>query len=62
MRAQEKILSRDELVLRVFGNKEHVSRRTIDVHVASLRKKLGKAGNLLQTVRGIGYRLDVIDH
>ncbi len=31
--------------------------RTVDVHVASLRKKLGPAGELLETVRGVGYRI-----
>ena len=31
--------------------------RTVDVHVRSLRQKLGKAGEMLETVRGVGYRL-----
>jgi DNA-binding response OmpR family regulator len=31
--------------------------RTIDVHVGGIRKKLGEAGKLIQTVRGIGYKL-----
>jgi DNA-binding response OmpR family regulator len=35
----------------------HVLERTVDVHVASLRKKLGAAGELVSTVRGVGYRL-----
>jgi len=36
---------------------QNVLERTVDVHVASLRKKLGAAGELLATVRGVGYRL-----
>ena len=31
--------------------------RTIDVHVRSLRQKLGNSGNIIETVRGIGYRI-----
>jgi DNA-binding response OmpR family regulator len=34
-----------------------VTDRTIDVHLTSLRKKLGEARSCLQTVRGVGYRL-----
>ena len=33
-----------------------VRERTIDVHVKSLRKKLGEAADLIETVRGVGYR------
>ena len=36
---------------------EHVLERAIDVHVASLRRKLGESKDLLETVRGVGYRL-----
>ena len=31
--------------------------RTIDMHVRTLRQKLGEAGNLIETVRGVGYRI-----
>ena len=34
-----------------------MTERTIDVHIAHLRKKLGRAGNLIENIRGIGYRL-----
>ena len=36
-----------------------VTERTIDVHVTSIRKKLGRHADLLRTVRGVGYRLTV---
>ncbi|MEC7197100.1 MAG: winged helix-turn-helix domain-containing protein, partial [Planctomycetota bacterium] len=31
--------------------------RTVDVHVTALRRKLGEAGRMIETVRGVGYRL-----
>lgn len=50
-----RVLSRDELRHRVLG-KETITDRTIDVHMAALRKKLGNRGEDIQTVRGVGYR------
>ena len=35
---------------------------TIDVHMASLRKKLGQVGNQIETVRGVGYRFSDLAH
>ena len=49
--------SRDQLLRRVHGVDRFVSRRTIDVHVANLRKKLG-AASLIRTVYGVGYALE----
>jgi len=48
-------VSRDRLLERVWGVSFAGGTRTVDVHIAQLRKKLGRA-NLIQTVRGIGYR------
>jgi DNA-binding response OmpR family regulator len=47
------------LLREVWGmqNVNHVETRTVDVHVAKLRKKLGEAEQLVETVRGQGYRL-----
>jgi two-component system phosphate regulon response regulator PhoB len=39
-----------------IGDRAIVLERTIDVHIKSLRRKLGEAGDLLETVRGVGYR------
>lgn len=50
-----KVLSRDKLREKALGNL-NVTDRTIDVHMASLRKKLTEQGNAIQTVRGVGYR------
>ncbi len=49
------VLSRDNLRELALGNL-NVTDRTIDVHMASLRKKLGGLGELIETVRGVGYR------
>ena len=49
--------TRAQLLESVWGY-SHASGRTIDVHVRRLRAKLGAAGPLLTTIRGIGYRLD----
>lgn len=50
------VLSRDRLRERALGNL-NVTDRTIDVHMASLRKKLEAMGDAIETVRGVGYRL-----
>ena len=57
MAARGRVLSRDQLIDGVLGESTVVTDRTIDVHVAALRKKLGKASALIQTVRGVGYTL-----
>ena len=49
------VLTRERLRERALGNL-NVTDRTIDVHMASLRKKLGVVGDQIETVRGVGYR------
>jgi DNA-binding response OmpR family regulator len=49
------VLTREKLRERALGNL-NVTDRTIDVHMASLRKKLGLVGTRIETVRGVGYR------
>lgn len=51
------ILTRDQLIEEVQGAGVVVIDRAIDTHVFSLRKKLGDFSNLIETVRGIGYRI-----
>ena len=51
------VFSRDEILGRLWGEEKAVLDRTIDVHVTNLRKKLGKAGRLIENVRGVGYKL-----
>lgn len=50
------VISRDDLITAGRGDDAMVIDRTIDVHIASLRKKLGKSGPLIETVRGVGYK------
>lgn len=54
--AQGKVLSRNNLMSKAMGPGVTVTERTIDVHVTSIRRKLGEHGNLIRTVRGVGYR------
>jgi DNA-binding response OmpR family regulator len=55
MGANGQVLSRGQLIDLAIGEGVAVTDRTIDVHVTSLRKKLGKAARWVQTVRGVGY-------
>ncbi len=50
------VLSRYQIVNQVRGDDAIVTDRSVDVHVANLRKKLGSYGDLVETVRGVGYR------
>lgn len=51
------VFSRYQLISAIHGDEHVVTDRTVDVMVVSLRKKLGKAASLVETVRGVGYRL-----
>ena len=52
-----RVLSRDDIIEGALGRDSAVIDRTIDVHITSLRKKLGPGGWMIETVRGFGYRL-----
>ena len=49
---------RDQLLDEVWGRDICIGPRTVDAHVANLRQKLGVAGDMVQTVRGFGYRFE----
>ncbi len=51
------VLSRDQILNRVWGYSFDGESRTVDVHIRTLRQKLGEAGELISTVRGIGYTI-----
>ena len=51
-------LTRDQLLEKVWGQDFIGETRTVDVHIGTLRTKLGDAGNLIETVRGVGYRME----
>ena len=50
------VFTRTQLISQIQGENIHVTGRTIDTHIAGLRKKLTTAGRLVETIRGIGYR------
>jgi two-component system phosphate regulon response regulator PhoB len=56
MRRPGRVMTRDGLLDSVWGADITVTTRTIDTHVKRLREKLGETGDLIETVRGIGYR------
>ncbi len=51
------VFSRDRLLSAVWGMNFVGESRTVDVHIATLRDKLGECGELVETVRGVGYRM-----
>ena len=55
--ARGRVITREDLISKARGDDATVIDRTVDVHVAALRRKLGKQGELIETVRGVGYRL-----
>ena len=55
----ERVLSRDQLLVAVWGNDATVLERVIDVHVCLLRKKLGNYSKAIKAVPGFGYKLSI---
>ena len=51
------VLTRDRLLNQIWGYSFDGENRTVDVHIRTLRQKLGPAGDLIETVRGVGYRI-----
>ena len=56
IRQPGRAFTRAELVDAALGEDTFVLDRTIDVHIRALRKKMGQAGDFIETVRGVGYR------
>ena len=50
-------LSRDKLLEQVWGFDYNGESRTVDMHIKSLRQKLGDSGKLIKTVRNVGYKI-----
>lgn len=53
-----RVQSRDRLLKDVWGMSHIGDTRTVDTHITRLRSKLGEAGEMIQTVRGFGYKMD----
>jgi len=57
MQRRGRVQERDRLLNEVWGYESVIDTRTVDTHVRRLREKLGRAGDVIETVRGFGYRL-----
>ena len=53
-----RVFTRDQLLAKVWGTDFAGETRTVDVHIGTLRTKLGTGGEAIETVRGVGYRLE----
>ncbi|MBQ2895957.1 MAG: response regulator transcription factor [Oscillospiraceae bacterium] len=53
-----RVLSRDVILEKVWGYAFDGENRTVDVHIRSLRQKLGESGDYIETVRGVGYKIN----
>ncbi|MBQ2302783.1 MAG: response regulator transcription factor [Oscillospiraceae bacterium] len=53
-----RVFSRDALLEKVWGADYYGETRTVDVHIGTLRTKLGECGDYIETVRGVGYRME----
>lgn len=52
------VMQREDIMIRIWGMDYEGESRTLDMHIKTLRKKLGEAGNRIKTVRNVGYRLE----
>jgi two-component system alkaline phosphatase synthesis response regulator PhoP len=52
-----RVISREVLLNVVWGENVHVVDRTVDVHISKIREKLGSHGEIIETVKGVGYRV-----
>ena len=57
MKHAERVHSRGQLLDKIWGDHVYIEERTVDVQVKRLREALGAAGTMVETVRGVGYRL-----
>src|SRR5688572_16856203 len=57
LKAGGNVITREELMVKVWGYHGDATSRTLDTHVRSLREKLGPDGSSVETVRGVGYRI-----
>lgn len=54
------VLTRDQLLSKIWGYDFDGETRTVDVHIRTLRQKLGPGGNYIETIRGVGYKMEEI--
>ncbi len=51
------VFTRNQLLAEMQGSEANVTERAVDVHIVALRRKLGAGGEMIETIRGVGYRL-----
>lgn len=56
-----RVINRETLLKEIWGNDVYVIDRTIDVHIRKIREKLGKHSDLIETIKGVGYRFKHIE-
>lgn len=61
MRTPARVWTREALLRSVWGTDWATDTHLVEVHVGNLRRKLGEAGRLVRTVRGVGYRMDALE-
>jgi two-component system phosphate regulon response regulator PhoB len=59
MERPTRVQTREVLLADVWGIDAEIVTRTVDTHIKRLREKLGTAGDIIETVRGVGYKLTV---
>ena len=57
----EKVFDRDTLLKDVWGLDVYVVDRTVDVHIRKIREKLGKHSDLIETMKGVGYKFKSLE-
>lgn len=55
------VFSRQKIMNHIWGENNYAINRTVDVHLLNIRKKLGEYGNLIETIRGVGYRFGAVN-
>ena len=55
------VLSRDQILTKIWDYNYSGETRTVDMHVKTLRQKLGEAGAYIETVRGYGYKISPVN-
>lgn len=56
-----RVYTRDQLLSKIWGTDYVGETRTVDVHIGTLRTKIGECGDYIHTIRGVGYRMEVQD-
>ncbi len=54
-----KVYNRDTLLKEIWGSDVYVTERTVDVHIRKIREKFGKYSNMIETLKGVGYKFSI---